>query len=185
MPRKIVIAFSLLTVLVLMPVSSVLAKPKTTTLITGLSYSTRAPITTRVFIADGEGTIDCNQVAACVDAELDGGIVTIEQVFVLGKHSLGDSAMGPIRTAGRIQPPGEFPAIAFKGKGAGTTECVEGVCRSSLVLTTKTKWGGKLIFRLDIDHSSAGVIDSMEGDVVFIGGDYNDSRYDLSTARDW
>ena len=77
MPRKIVIAFSLLAVLVLLPVSSVLAQPKTTTLITGLSYSARAPITTRVFIADGEGTIDCNQVAACVDAELVCGIVTI------------------------------------------------------------------------------------------------------------
>ena len=123
------------------------------------------------------GTIDCNRVAACIEAGLDDETVTIEQVFVLGKRLSDGSVIIPTRTAGRIQLPGELPAIAFKGKGTGTAECVEGVCRSSLVLDTRTKRGGKLIFRLDIDHTSAGVIDAMGGDVVFIGGDYNDVRY--------
>ena len=185
MRKRIVIALSLLAVLVLLPVSSVLAKPKTPILITGLSYHSRAPMTTRVpgFVAEGEGTIDCNGIAACIDAGLDEETVTIVQAFWLDKKLSDDSAIIPTRTAGTIQLPGELPAIAFKGKGTGTAECVEGVCRSSLVLDTRTK-RGKLIFRLDIDHSSAGVIDSMEGDVVFIGGDYNDTRYDKSTARD-
>ena len=62
------------------------------------------------------------------------------------------------------------PPIRFKGKGDGTVQCAGGICHSSIELATKAQNRGKLFLRLDIDHSSAGVISSIQGQGLLVVG---------------
>ena len=115
--------------------------------------------------AEGEGMINCNGVEACYDAGLHGGIVTIKQGFTV---EISGVSAGYFKayTAGRLQLPGEYPPINFKGKGIGTAECEDEVCHLTMVFNTKTKGGGKLISRINIDHTSAGWAPQFPGTMI-------------------
>ena len=92
--------------------------------------------------------------------------MSIQQGFITGDGTLVEIATGnqtqfKVGTAGRLELPGELPSIFFKGKGDGTVTCAEGTCDLVMELDTRTKGGSKLSFyiaRLDIDHTSAGII---------------------------
>ena len=127
--KKVIIALILLAV-ALAPVSSVSAKPKGPgILIEDIVYTVKdipdfiaERIKGPVLYAEGMGTIDCNGVTACVEAGLHGQTVTIQQAFT------GTSVAAAVATAsafkaravGRLQLPGEYSPINFKGNGRKT-----------------------------------------------------------------
>jgi hypothetical protein len=176
MYKKIVVSL-LLVVMVFAPVSNVYAKPQRTVLIEDLVYTVKdVPVPDhissrmrgRLIYAEGEGTINCNGVTACEQAGLDGQTVVFRQGFTVEIQGVS-AGYFKAATAGRLQLPGEYPPVFFKGKGDGTAECFEGTCDLTMGLTARMKGGGKLIFsliaRLDIDFTSAGIVldpDSVE-----------------------
>jgi hypothetical protein len=187
--KRIAVVLALLALLALAPAPAVLAAPGPAILIDGLSYTIMAPTPERLrnikgglaFAARGEATIDCNGVAACQNAGLHGGNLTLRQAFLLGItlrqarqiHRNDGQITIPIRTAGRLEPPGEVSPLAFRGRGEGTLECLAGTCTLSMELSAKTR-RGLLTTRpvaIDIDHSSAGIVAaSMTGDGEFKPG---------------
>lgn len=167
--KKVVIAL-LLVAVTLAPVSSVEAKPKGSgILIEDIVYTVKdvpdfiaKRIKGPVLYGEGEGTINCNGVAVCEDAGLHGQTVIIKQAIRPSLELLDFKA----RTAGRILLPGEYPAINFKGKGKGTAECTDDVCHLTMEFDARTKRGGTIISRIDIDFTSAGWSSQFTGAII-------------------
>jgi hypothetical protein len=164
----------LLSLLMLLPLTNAFAKPNAPVIIMKeLSYATSSTQTmggsNDVFMADVGGWIDCNGVEACYSAGLDGGTVTLQQAFWklpdMDSYSEG-MLVENIRTAGKIKLPGEYPVVKFRGKGSGSAECLEDVCHFTFEFNTKTKGGMQLVFRINIDHTSAGWAEEFEGNCL-------------------
>jgi hypothetical protein len=182
MYKKIVIALLLFAV-VFIPVSTASAKPKAVILIEDLVYTIKEVpaldsisinVKGQLIYAEGEGVINCNGVEACEEAGWEGQTVTIKQVFtgISVAAAIDDPAAASFKaaTAGKLDLPGENPAIFFKGKGDGTIECSDGTCDLAMELDTQTKGGAKLSYSLvaiNIDHTSAGIVcDSFGGEAT-------------------
>jgi hypothetical protein len=176
MYKKVIISLLLLAV-ALAPVSGVAAKPKAIILIEEIVYTVKdvpvpdyiaKKVKGPILYAEGVGTINCNGVEACHEAGLHNQPVTIQQGFTgtyIEEYHEGLDAF----TVGRLHLPGEYPAIHFKGKGDGTAECSDGTCHLTMEFNTKTKRGGNIVFRLDIDHTSAGFAETFGGEAAFTG----------------
>ena len=83
----------------------------------------------------------------------------------------GDSVK--VYTAGKAKIEGYEREISFKGKGTGTIESDADGYYLDMSIKARTKNGGKLTFsliaRLDIDHSSAGIVDQVDQVAQVIG----------------
>jgi hypothetical protein len=176
MHKKIAIVLCLLVLVTLTPVSDVLAKPKATIKLLDIEYTNFRPAPQRFvsekgglsFLADGLGTIDCNRVEACTEAGLGGKPVTIQQGFYWDADRGNLSDAFTVRTAGKLQLDGSAEKN-FTGRGMVTVRCPDGTCFTTDI-DANVKGGAKLILRLDIDSSSAGIIEmGGEGELV-LGG---------------
>lgn len=170
MYKKIAVALCLLALVALAPAPDVFAKPKATVRLENIVYANFRPapdgFTNKeglAFLADGLGTINCNGVAACIEVGLDAGTVRVQQA-IYWETDRPTTTNSQARTAGTLQL-GAYAARTFKGKGYGTTACSAGDCLTALVLDANLEGGAKIIARIDIDHTSAGVIASMQGEM--------------------
>jgi hypothetical protein len=169
MYKKIVVSLFLV-VMAFAPVSKVYARPQEVVLIENLVYTVKdVPVPEyisskakgQLIYAEGEGTINCNGVTACEQAGLDGQTVVLRQGFTVEIQGVS-AGYFKAATAGKLQLPGEYPAVFFKGKGDGTAGCSEETCDLTMELDTRTRGDGKLAFsliaRIHIDHTSAGIV---------------------------
>jgi hypothetical protein len=183
--KALIVSFLVAVVALAAPAAGVSAKPQGPEIcINGLNY---APSSTQLvggsndgFMAEGEGTIDCGAVAACHNAGLDGGTVTFQQAFYLPEidTTSAGTAVKRARTAGLMQPPGEYPALKFAGTGSGAAVCAAGVCQVALTFSTSVKRGAKMVFVIQIEYTGEGYAETFGGSAKGYGAS-------TSNGGDW
>lgn len=167
------VPFLLPALVVVLP--DVSAKQAATILVEDLIYTVKsvpdsiaAKTKGQLVYAEGVGTLDCNNVAACHDAGMHGGPVSVAQAFITGDGTLVEVATQTpkkfkVGTVGRLQLPGKLGGVEFKGAGMASAQWSSGVRHVTLDLHAGTKQGGRLIFGINIDHTSAGVMLDFSG----------------------